>query len=295
MSLEVERKFLIHQLPPEILRIKPEYIKQGYLTRSEEREVRIRKKGHRHFLTVKDRGNMSRREYETPLKKNSFLTLWPATRGARIEKERRLVPYGELFLEIDIYQGALSGLITGEVEFPHISRAADFTVPDYFKEELTYNEKLKNSNLASMNTYELNALLPLRTPGEYPLIGVLPFIREGDDFQIMIITTRTNGSWIFPKGQPMPGKTGEEVALIEAMEEAGIKGILTGIPLVVPYMKSSGMTGMILYPMEITKISKVWHEENERARKLVSITEASRKITQPGLISALECLELLRK
>ena len=45
-----------------------------------------------------------------------------------------------------------------------------------------------------------------------------------DKTQILLVTARRSGRWIIPRGWPMDNKTPSEAALIEAWEEAGVKG-----------------------------------------------------------------------
>ena len=63
-------------------------------------------------------------------------------------------------------------------------------------------------------------------------VAALPW-RQGADgkVRILLITSRTNGKWMLPKGWRMDGKTDFESALIEAREEAGIDGEVSQVPI----------------------------------------------------------------
>ncbi|MDC7221235.1 MAG: hypothetical protein PQJ59_14960 [Spirochaetales bacterium] len=284
---------MIHKLPGEYEKVKPQYIKQGYIAAGSQKEVRLRQIDRKYFLTVKGKGNLSREEYEIPLTKKYFHQLWPSTEGHRLEKERRTISYEKHRLEIDSYRGDLSGLITGEIEFNNREEAANLTPPTCFEEELTFHSHFKNRQLARISREEIRQIASLNTPGEYPLIGTIPYTYKKEKLRVMVVTTRAKGDWIFPKGQPMTGKSSKEVALIESYEEAGIEGTITHSPIVVPYEKSNRISTMILFPLRITNISDDWQEESERRRKIMKPGEAAKKLTQPGLVSALEYLELL--
>ncbi|MBN2627917.1 MAG: NUDIX domain-containing protein [Spirochaetales bacterium] len=288
----MERIFLIHKLPQQIEDQDPEYIRQGFLS-EEIKEVSIRQNRMHYSLLVREKGPHHSVNYETPISKRSFFTLWPASSGSRIEKERRTLSRGSLVFRIDSYSGELKGLIIAKIKFPGVAEASSFAIPDYFGEELTWHKYFRNSKLSKLSAHQLRAFLPMNTPNGFTSIGVLPYIREENILKVMLITTRTNGNWIYPKGQPMPGKSEREVAQIEALEEAGIKGNITGHPLIAPYLRGSEKTSILLFPMEITEISKKWQEKKERKRKLLPVDEASSKITQPGLKSALKYLQLI--
>lgn len=288
MATELERKFLIREIPPEIQKIRGEKIRQGYISRDRDKEVRLRQKGSRYYLTVKSNENLKRNEYETSISREQFETLWPATEGCRLEKERKKIKLKEYVLEIDIYSGdPLEGLIVGEVEFPNLRRAQKFQIPDFFREEITFDKRFKNYNLAGLASREKN-IFKSEIEGDFKLIGAIPYRKKKGHFEILSITTRSGMTWIYPKGQPIKGKTSEDVAYEEAWEEGGIKGSITGHPLVVPYNKRGEDVSILLYPLEIEKVYKEFDEKGERDRKFISLHEAPQVIGQPGLVSALE-------
>src|SRR5829696_8515947 len=117
---EIERKFLVAALPPGIEAHRAEPIAQGYLaTASDGVEVRIRRRGATTTLTVKSGPAMVRVEEEIPIDAARFAALWPLTEGRRIDKVRHYVPVDDgLTAELDVYAGALEGLLTAEIEFP---------------------------------------------------------------------------------------------------------------------------------------------------------------------------------
>ena len=81
---EIERKFLVDRLPDGYDQRPSAAIRQGYLAiAAGGNEVRIRSKGARFFLTVKDSGQMTRMEVEIELNLDQFNALWPATQGQR--------------------------------------------------------------------------------------------------------------------------------------------------------------------------------------------------------------------
>ncbi len=86
---EIERKFLINNIPFDINQLPGDEINQGYINYSEDgTEVRLRKKGDKFFITVKSGSAMVRNETEVELSEDQFTQLWHLTRGKRIEKVR---------------------------------------------------------------------------------------------------------------------------------------------------------------------------------------------------------------
>jgi len=148
MSQEIEKKFLLSSLPVGVAN--PVVIKQGYLSVGDP-EVRVRQKGKKFFATAKSGEGLVRDEAEEEISSAVFNILWPATAGARVKKVRySLVGLDGLTWEIDLYTGALEGLIIAEVEMasatvdPKMPRA----IKAVFIADVTCNSAYKNKNLA---------------------------------------------------------------------------------------------------------------------------------------------------
>jgi len=147
MAAEIERKFLVERLPPDLRVESEEEIAQGYLALGED-QVRLRRRGDRHLITVKRGRGLAREEVEVPLPRGSFDELWPLTEGRRLEKTRRTTPVEGGTVEIDTYHPPLDGLVTAEVEFADAGAAEAFTPPAWFARELTDDERYSNERLA---------------------------------------------------------------------------------------------------------------------------------------------------
>src|SRR6516164_4118435 len=113
---EIERKFFLDQ-PPEGLDDHPRTkIRQGYLAITEGgTEVRVRKEGRRHLLTIKEGHGQNRGQVEAEISPAQFASLWPLTRGKRIRKVRYEVPHDGRVIQVDLYRRKLNGLVTAEV------------------------------------------------------------------------------------------------------------------------------------------------------------------------------------
>ena len=147
---EIERKFLVRNLPEQLAAFPHANIDQGYLAIAPGGvQVRLRKAGEKHSLTYKrGRGN-AREEREIELTAEQFAVLWPATEGKRLTKIRYDVPLESRVVEIDVYTGKHHGLVVAEVEFDDEQSARDFRVPDWLGRDVSHDRRYSNQLLAS--------------------------------------------------------------------------------------------------------------------------------------------------
>ena len=149
-SREIERKFLLKQLPEKLKHARRYVIAQGYLaTEPAGRQVRVRKKGKTASLTFKVGRGAAREEREIKLSPKQFAALWPATAGRRLRKLRYEIPWRNLLIEIDIYRGKHAGLVVAEVEFPDRATCRKFKPPAWFGREVTGEKRYSNVRLAN--------------------------------------------------------------------------------------------------------------------------------------------------
>ena len=139
MPTETERKFLVlsydcSQLP------EGERIVQGYLCFSPAIRVRIR--GDCATLTIKSGGLHKRLEFEYPIPLDDAQELLRLC-DAVVEKTRYVCGR----VEIDVFEGALEGLVLAEVEGAPLDEL--LTPPDWLEwEEVTDQPEYQNVNLA---------------------------------------------------------------------------------------------------------------------------------------------------
>jgi adenylate cyclase len=154
-SVEIERKFLLDGTPEWLDDHDSAHIEQGYLAIVEgETEVRVRRKDGQASLTVKQGTGEVRREEEVELTEDQFEALWPLTEGRRVAKRRYEVPYEELTIEIDVFEGPLSGILTAEVEFDSEEASAACEPPEWLGREVTGDPKYANESLATRGAPE---------------------------------------------------------------------------------------------------------------------------------------------
>ena len=145
--MEIERKFLVKELPANLESYEQLHISQGYLNRNP--VVRIRRSNDEYYLTYKGSGMMVREEYNLPLNAESFAHLLPKIDGLLIEKIRYLIPLdGKLTAELDIFQGTLAPLRLIEVEFDSVEEANAFVAPSWFGDDVTNSKEYHNSRLS---------------------------------------------------------------------------------------------------------------------------------------------------
>ncbi|MGK2855783.1 MAG: CYTH domain-containing protein [Thermoanaerobaculia bacterium] len=145
--LEIERKFLLRELPTEYERFEHEEIRQGYA----EDGLRFRQRGEAFFRTRKIGAGMVLEEHESEITREEFDAAWPSTEGRRLEKTRTEVPLEHgLVAEVDIFLGTLAGLRYVEVEFDDVQTALAFEAPSWFGREVTSDLRYRNSALARL-------------------------------------------------------------------------------------------------------------------------------------------------
>lgn len=145
--MEIERKFLIQEIPFSLDKYHCRIIEQAYLNTSP--VVRIRQDNNQFYLTYKSAGFLEREEYNLPLDKESYEHLRTKADGIILTKKRYEIPIqNNLVIELDIFEGFHQGLILAEVEFSSRSQAESFTPPSWFGKDVTYCPEYCNSNLS---------------------------------------------------------------------------------------------------------------------------------------------------
>lgn len=148
MPVEIERKFLVANDAWRSGVTGVRQIKQAYLMNTDRISVRVRiVAGEGAWLTMKTgQYGLSRHEYQYPIPINDAEDLIEHRQGAIIAKTRHHVPSGSLIWEIDVFEGANSGLLIAEIEIPAIDCA--FERPGWLGEEITQSSQYYNSELA---------------------------------------------------------------------------------------------------------------------------------------------------
>ena len=159
--MEIERKYLIKNMPPNLGSARKLEIEQGYLCTKP--TVRIRKCNDDYILTYKRKqkgsninGNpLMNEEIEVPLDKISYEHLKEKIDNYPIEKTRYVLPLdNNLHAELDVFHGRLEGLKFVEVEFPDKEASQTFVPPEWFGEDVSADPSYRNSYLSTLETAE---------------------------------------------------------------------------------------------------------------------------------------------
>ncbi len=101
--------------------------------------------------------------------------------------------------------------------------------------------------------------------------GVLPI--AGD--MVVLITGRSSGRWIIPKGYVEKGMSPAESAAKEAWEEAGVIGrVLPEEIGTYRFSRPTGVFAVKVFPLEVETLLDQWQEMHVRQRRLVTPSEA---------------------
>ena len=146
--MEIERKFLLKELPKEWNTYPCRHLEQGYLCTNP--VVRIRKDNDSFELTYKGKGAMVREEHNLPLTESAYEHLKAKIDGRLIVKKRYLIPYKEYTIELDVFEGDLAPLVLAEVEFSSEEDANSFIAPDWFAEDVTFSKLYHKSYLSQL-------------------------------------------------------------------------------------------------------------------------------------------------
>uniref|UniRef100_A0A7N0VN34 Nudix hydrolase domain-containing protein n=1 Tax=Kalanchoe fedtschenkoi TaxID=63787 RepID=A0A7N0VN34_KALFE len=101
--------------------------------------------------------------------------------------------------------------------------------------------------------------------------------------KVLMVSTPNRNDLVFPKGGWEDDETVEEAACREALEEAGVKGILQDVSLGVWEFRSKsreeiscmegGCRGY-MFALEVTEELDVWPEQGDKSRKWLNVEEA---------------------
>jgi 8-oxo-dGTP pyrophosphatase MutT (NUDIX family) len=128
----------------------------------------------------------------------------------------------------------------------------------------------------------------------YNQSAVVPFRREDNDVQILLITSRRRKRWVIPKGIVEPDLTPQESAKQEAFEEAGISGrIIQEAIGEYTYDKWGGTCRVKVFLLEVENIFDDWPESFFRTREWLSLEEAIQRVDEEGLKDILRSIPKL--
>ena len=153
--MEIERKYLITNLPEDLDAYPFHVIEQAYICTDP--VIRIRRQDDDYYLTCKGTGMMSREECNLPMSAQAYSSLMNKTEGCVIRKRRYLIPAEDgRTIELDCFEGVHAPLVIAEVEFESEDQANAFKAPGWFSREVTYDGRYHNSWLSTHTAEELD-------------------------------------------------------------------------------------------------------------------------------------------
>jgi adenylate cyclase len=139
-TIELERTFLARKMPKGIEKCRHVDIEDLYVPKSAEHPtIRIRKSGSRMEITKKQpvAGDPSEQhEHTIELDENEFQA-FSRLPGKTLEKTRYFYNLNGIVAEIDVFRGALAGLVLVDFEFVSRGEMERFSAPDFCLAEVT--------------------------------------------------------------------------------------------------------------------------------------------------------------
>jgi 8-oxo-dGTP pyrophosphatase MutT (NUDIX family) len=124
----------------------------------------------------------------------------------------------------------------------------------------------------------------------YKQSGVIPYRKKQGKIEVMLITSRNKGRWIFPKGVIEANLNPRESAAKEAFEEAGVQGDVHRKLLgIYRHRKWGDMCTVEIYAMKVRKVHRKW-DETDREREWLSLKDALNRLRRDDLRRVMERL-----
>jgi CYTH domain-containing protein len=139
--IELERTFLAKHVPPDITNYPSKEVIDIYIPKTAHHPVlRIRKNGDKYEITkkypVKEGDSSEQHEFTIPLTPEEFAQL-SSLDGKKVHKIRYFYPVNNHTAEVDVFQGALKGLVIIDFEFSTAEEKEAFTPPDFCGPDIT--------------------------------------------------------------------------------------------------------------------------------------------------------------
>lgn len=116
--------------------------------------------------------------------------------------------------------------------------------------------------------------------------GAIPFRQRDGELEVLLVTSRSSGDWIVPKGMVDPGSSAVEAAEQECEEEAGVQGSMGPLLGYVETAKAR----IAVYSLEVARELDDYLERGERRRRWFSAKDAADKVRDRELASLIKQL-----
>jgi len=152
MEIELEKTYLVKEIPPEIKGVIPTEILDIYIPSNTKHPIlRIRKRGNNHSITKKKPihgTDSSEQSEETILLSEEEFTELSQIKGKRLRKNRYTIKNDGITLDLDIFLDDLEGLVLVDFEFSSVEAKNSFVIPNWCVADVTQDELIAGGVLA---------------------------------------------------------------------------------------------------------------------------------------------------
>jgi CYTH domain-containing protein len=277
----IRREFILLTSPPSWILSKGLEIEEGFVVSSPLRVLRLCREGTKYVLSFREKQSSSSHHQEIKITSSCFKSLWPLTEGRRVKYERSFLRWKQREIKIDRFLEEHAPLQLVEVVFSTLKASRAFKKPSFFGEEVT-----------GCRPYDIEemALYGAPKPLSMSQIGVFPYLIKRGKLHVLLVTSSSGKRWIIPKGHHELGMRPEEVAIMEAVEEGGVVGMLHRDL----HLRGEMVNGRFLqlYAMKISKLLSSWPEKRLRLRRLVPLERALQLIDDPEMADVVRRLAI---
>ena len=158
--IEIERTFLAKELPSDLADYTSNEMIDVYIPKDAPHPVlRLRKKGSTYELTKKEviveNDHSQFREQTIILTESEFNALFSQIEGKKLHKIRYEYPLPNGTAEIDVFQGALQGLVLVDVEFTSVDAKDTFAMPDFCLVDVTQSDFIAGGMLCGKSYVDI--------------------------------------------------------------------------------------------------------------------------------------------
>ena len=286
------RTFLLPPTNPLLKRDQKGVFNQVALLSDEvNRRIYLKQQGRRYLQQIQTRTEDGWDFADVQLTKRQFYQLLPQSREPKLDYTLFTNRIDQHSSYIRDFKDGFSDLQTLSVHFPDAASAHSWKPKAelLLGPEITYHRNFGDYALITDSKGVKEVPTETTHQKDNYVIGVIPYFPLSSGVELVIVQTRKKRLRIFPKGQPEKDLSAAEVAKLEAMEEAGIDGELTGHPILIPF-KTHEPRHWLLYPMEVKSIHNEWKEKGLRNRSLIKLEDAMENPSYLRLVPALNFL-----
>lgn len=133
-----------------------------------------------------------------------------------------------------------------------------------------------------------------------PQVAALPWRKQNETIEVLLVTSRTTRRWVIPKGGVMAHLVDMNAARQEALEEAGITGRMRRKPIgTYTYLKTAlngaaAPHAVKVFALEVQQELRNWPEMSQRKRKWFALEEALKRIGERDLCKIIRIFALAK-